>query len=162
MKILFFVCFVFGLTLTVSAQSKIVTNSDLEKYREQRVKATSDYRENFLKLGFPSPAELDRRNEQNRKDLAQLSVKLRAERIEDERLKTKREANEKRTAPIYYVIDRNRQYSDESYFYSYERYYQRPFRQTSYQNGYFAGGNFWPTPGGVSSPGFGTIWIQRK
>ena len=162
MKILYFVCFVFGMTLTIAAQSKIVTNSDLEKYRELRVKAAADYRENYVKLGFPSPVELDRRNEQDRKDLAQLSVKLRSVRIENERLRAQRESTEQLVSPIYYVVDGDRQYNNDPYFYSYGRQYRRPVRQTSFQNGYFAGGHFWPTPGGLNSPGTGPIWVQRK
>ena len=46
MKILCFVCVIFASGMTVLAQSNIVTNLDLEKYRIEREKAKSDYREN--------------------------------------------------------------------------------------------------------------------
>ena len=156
MKILYFVCFVFVLTFTAVGQTKTVTNLDLEKYKDQRVKATADYRENYKRLGMPSPEELARRNEQDRKDLAELSVKLRAERLEKERLAAERSRTEQFTAPTYYVVDDSRRFNSDPYvystFYSGGRYYRRPIRQNYTQPGYFAGGNFWPTPGTTSRP----------
>ena len=80
MRILFFVClFLSGVTV-ISAQSKVVTNVDLDKYRVEREKAAADYRENYAKRGMPSPEELERRNEEDRKALSEVSYKIRAER----------------------------------------------------------------------------------
>ena len=156
MKILYFVCFVFVLTFTAVGQTKTVTNLDLEKYKDQRVKATADYRENYKRLGMPSPEELARRNEQDRKDLAELSVKLRAERLAKERLAAERARTEQYIAPTYYVVEDSRRFHSNPYvystFYSGGRYYRRPIRQSYTQPGYFAGGNFWPTPGTTSRP----------
>lgn len=167
MKILYFVCFVFVLTLTAVGQTKIVTNLDLEKYKDQRVKAIADYRENYQRLGMPSPEELARRNEQDRKDLAELSVKLRTERLEKERLAAERERAERYAAPSNYVVYDSPRFNSDPYvystFYSGGRYYRRPIRQPYTQPGYFAGGNFWPTPGTTSRPQPPAArWIDRK
>ena len=146
MKILYFVCFVFVVTVTAAAQSKTVTNSDLEKYREERVKAISDYRENYAKLGFPSPEALERRNEESRKVLAGVSAKIRTERQERER----REAGTRFVQ--YYPRDQRTEivwingYPNYYYYYPNHYYYPDGRSQRVYQQpGYFAGGNFWPT-----------------
>jgi hypothetical protein len=39
---------------------RTVTNTDLEAYKQKRLTADRDYKENYEKLGFPSPEELDR------------------------------------------------------------------------------------------------------
>ncbi|MEJ7847787.1 MAG: hypothetical protein WKF92_06855 [Pyrinomonadaceae bacterium] len=85
-KILFFVCLSFLTALSFSAQTKTVTNSDLSKFRSQRLLAEKELRENYEKLGFPSPEELRQRQEKNRVETEELSAKLRAERIEREKL----------------------------------------------------------------------------
>ncbi len=85
-KILFLVCLSFLTALCVSAQTKTVTNSDLVKFRTQRLSAEKDLRENYVKLGFPSPEELRQNREKNLVETEELSAKLLAERIERERL----------------------------------------------------------------------------
>ena len=59
------------------AQTKTVTNADLEKYRQARLAAEQELRENYEALGFPSPEELDRRNEESSRRLADLAQRLR-------------------------------------------------------------------------------------
>ncbi len=166
MKILYFVCFVFVLTFTAVGQTRTITNSDLEKYKDQRVKATTDYRENYKRMGMPSPEELARRNDQDRKDVAELSLKLRAERLEKERLAAERLRSEQYRSPTY-VIDGNGRFDSDPYvystFYSGGRYYRRPMPRVFSQPGYFAGGNFWPTPGTTSRPQRPAArWIDKK
>lgn len=39
----------------VTAQDRTITNSDLVKYTQDRIKAEAELRENYLKLGFGSP-----------------------------------------------------------------------------------------------------------
>ena len=74
--------FVFIFANGASAQTKTVTNADLEKFRQKRVQAEADYRENYQKLGLPSPEELDKQREQNRRELAELSARLQRENFE--------------------------------------------------------------------------------
>ena len=137
---------VFGSILSVSAQSRTVTNSDLEKYKQKRVAAEADLRENYAKLGFPSPEELTRRNAESARELEEFASKLRAERLEAERIESAR-----RSQPAY-LSDygtASPEYLDPGavYYANYRYGNRRPvFTRTYQQPGYFAGGQFWPTP----------------
>jgi len=83
-QILLLIGFIFISANVLSAQKKTVTNADLEKFRQRRVQSETEYRENYRKLGLPSPEELDKRREQNGKALAELSERLGKERLERE------------------------------------------------------------------------------
>lgn len=85
-RLLFIFCLTFGLGGFVFAQTKTVTNADLEGFRQKRLRAEKDYQENYQRLGLPSPQQLAERNKQNLKDLVELSERLRAERLENERI----------------------------------------------------------------------------
>ena len=69
-------------TLSAFAQTRTVTNADLEKYRQARVKAEREYSENYKRLGMPSPEELERREAERKRETAELSARLRAEQTE--------------------------------------------------------------------------------
>src|SRR5687768_3991702 len=87
--------FIFCLILVSAGfalSQQTVTNAQLEKYRQQRLNAERDYRENYERLGLSSPEELDRRREESRAQTEELSAKLRAERLERERIQAQREA----------------------------------------------------------------------
>ena len=75
----------------VSAQRRTVTNAELEKFKQKRLQAEQDYNDNFDRMGFPSPEELQRQIEQGRADSLALSERLAAERIERERLQIERD-----------------------------------------------------------------------
>jgi hypothetical protein len=64
--------------------AKTVTNADLEKYRQARVKSDEDYRQNYQRLGLPSPEELERRETERQQRLSDLSEKLAARRLQNE------------------------------------------------------------------------------
>lgn len=116
-SLLFFVV-VLGV-VAVSAQVKTVTNADLEKFRQERLKNEKDYRENYARLGLPSPEELQRRNEQSAKERTELSNRLRAERLEQER----REALAAQGS--LYVVPNNvqpRRYYQSPYYFGYPVY----------------------------------------
>src|SRR5437773_999825 len=66
------------------AQTRTVTNFELEKYRTQRVQAEKDLRENYEKLGFSSPEERAKRDEEQRIADQQLVERLARERLERE------------------------------------------------------------------------------
>lgn len=156
------------------AQSQTVTNMDLEKYRQERLSAERDYRENYAKLGFPSPEELQKQEEQSRKETEELSAKLRTSRLERERLDAYREAEMNR------AIAYNRQvqssgYYDPGYYdpfyggysgyggigglgkfggrFGRHRIRHHGFGYGGLQTGYYAGGQFWPTPVKLQRPG---------
>lgn len=77
-----FVLFVMlALSSFVVAQTRTVTGNDLAKFRKQRLKAERDYRENYARLGMPSPEELESRRVADIKETEQLSNRIRNERI---------------------------------------------------------------------------------
>jgi len=91
--------------LCVSAQTgsaRTVTNADLEKYRDARVKADEDYRQNYAKLGMPSPEELEKREADREKRLTDLSLRLQAEREQKEYLERLAQINS--GPPVVYVV----------------------------------------------------------
>jgi hypothetical protein len=90
-RLIFILCLSFIATVSAAAQSRTVTNSDLEKFRQKRLAAERDYRENYERLGFPSPEELEKQIEQSRRERSELSARLRAENLERERLDLERQ-----------------------------------------------------------------------
>lgn len=123
------------------AQAPTITNGDLEKYRSQRIKAETDLRENYERLGFPSPEERARRDAESAKAAGELAAKLRTERLERERIEAARRA-QSQPAPIQIV-----QTGGGQEFYWHNGYWRVPRyrRRVHAQTGYFAGGAFWPT-----------------
>ncbi|MEO6588605.1 MAG: hypothetical protein ABIP06_04695 [Pyrinomonadaceae bacterium] len=79
-----------GLILTLSAvdfaQTKTVTNSDLERFRQKRLQSEREYRNNYARLGFPSPEELERKRIEDEKSLVAYSQQLESQRLERETL----------------------------------------------------------------------------
>jgi len=77
----------FGLAFvpfSAEAQTRTVTNADLEKFRAERLEAERQYRQNYERLGLPSPEELERRRTESARERDELSARLRAERIQRE------------------------------------------------------------------------------
>lgn len=147
-KLLFCFCITLLTVAAVSAQGRQtgrqITNFDLEKYRDARLAAEKDLRENYAKLGFPSPEELERRREKSRLETEALAAKLRTDRIEQERIEAQREAASRVTVYNRDIVRQNDWYLSSGYYYSpYVNRYPRP--RTQEQTGYFAGGQFWPT-----------------
>jgi hypothetical protein len=71
------------LTAAASAfgQTRTVTNADLEKYRRQRVENERKLKERYAEMGFPSPAEIERRNDERRAAMEEYSDELRERRL---------------------------------------------------------------------------------
>jgi hypothetical protein len=93
-RLLFILLLSFVAVTTTSAQKRTVTNEDLEKFRQKRLAAERDLRENYERLGFPSPEELQRQIEQSRVERENLSARLRAENLERERIELERQIAE--------------------------------------------------------------------
>jgi hypothetical protein len=162
MRTLYVFCLIIGVAFTVAAQTRArnVTNADLERYRSARVNAERDLRENYARLGFASPEEMERRREKNRQETLELAQRLRSERLEEERLN----AHQNTVTRVAYVPA---QVSVGGGFYGtpfltttwgmpwwdarHHRRHGRLFRVPFQQSGYFAGGQFWPT-GGATVP----------
>lgn len=154
-KLFFVFCFIAVAAVAGIGQTRTITNADLEKYRQDRIKAETDLRENYARLGFPSPEERARQNAQAAKEREALSARLQKEELERERLDAERAAAEARSMTYY----RRQQptevlpgYYDFGYTYYWwnGRRYRVPRSNFYQQPGYFAGGQFWPT--GSSSP----------
>jgi hypothetical protein len=167
--------FIFCLILVsaVFASAQTVTNTQLEKYRTQRLNAEREYRENYARLGLPSPEELDRRREESRIQTEELSAKLRAERLERERIEAYRQAELIRQAQYNRQLLAEQQafsYADPG-FVSYGGYgfgsfggfhFNRRHRRFRHnvQSGYYGGGMFWPT--GTVRPRSAPMLIQKR
>jgi hypothetical protein len=155
MKYLFFVFLIALTAIAVTAQVKPVTNADLDKYRLDRERAEREYRENYAKLGFPSPEELARRREKSNLESQEFARTLRAERLEMERLDAERQR-----ASVYYryvPVDTWQQDGYYPYFWSYGGRYHYPIRPVYSPPGYYAGGQFWPTP--IRTPMPKPVWL---
>lgn len=176
-KRLFFVlCSIFVAANFTFAQNKTVTNSDLEKHRQKRLEAERDYRENYERLGFPSPEELERQIEQSRKERSELAEQLRNESLEREM--TEREDAYWRAQteilrynsggafqsnqsayngngfypPVYFGSQTF--YGYPNYGYSNQFYYKNPYRNN---RGFWRGGIFY----GATGPGSSGIRIDN-
>ena len=119
---------VFGLVVSLAAvgygQVRTVTNTTLEKFQQKRLAAEKDYRENYARMGFPSPEELDRQRDADMKVRLELAEQLRQARLAEERLELDRQRLNLEAAQM----EREAEVTDES--------------------GVFYGGGFWGGFGG--------------
>lgn len=63
------------------AQTRTVTNADLEKFRQQRVESERKLKERYAEMGFPSPEQLERQNRERREAMEEYSDELRERRL---------------------------------------------------------------------------------
>lgn len=148
-------CLVCISAIAGSAQSKVVTNADLAKYKAERLSAERELRENYARLGFASPEEMAKRDAESREQMFDLSAKLRRERLERE---VRRAEAQRAATPLLVPIYQTPQATDTLIVggYWYPRYnWQRRYPWHYQQPGYYAGGQFWPTgPRTPSAPIF--------
>ncbi|MCW5960930.1 MAG: hypothetical protein KIS76_12270 [Pyrinomonadaceae bacterium] len=147
-KIFFLMFAILALCFTAFGQQKAkrtITNADLEKFKVKRIAAERDLRENYEKLGFPSPEEMERRRKTADEELEKLSEKLLRERLERERVMFEQQFLQSQSNPDVFFINNN---SNDTYrpliysgsFYRYPRYY----RYKNYGNVTLGGGYFYP------------------
>jgi hypothetical protein len=102
---------IIGFILTTAVvgfgQAKTITNFELEKYQQQRLTAEREYRENYKRLGFPSPEELDKQRDEDMKARVALADQLRQARLEKERIELERQGM---------ALDATRRDSDEEVY----------------------------------------------
>ncbi|NJM52085.1 MAG: hypothetical protein HC846_01035 [Blastocatellia bacterium] len=72
-----------GIALAQNAK-KTVTNADLEKFKEKRLQTEAEYRAKYKELGMPSPEELEQRNAEDKRRLAETSQRIRAEQRQNQ------------------------------------------------------------------------------
>ena len=164
MKAVVFVIIVAAVGVCGVAAQRTVTNADLDKYRIQREAAERDYRENYAKMGFPSPEELQRQLEQSRLENERLMERWSQERIELERAEAMRQQAQPSTTVVTIPAPESNesyQYGGNGYF-GYgqynpwwngnfgNRYWRRGYRGPLPTGGYVSGGILWP--GSVIGP----------
>ncbi len=124
MKILCIAILSLTAAFSVFTQTKTVTNSDLEKFRVQRVESEKKLREDYAKMGFPSPEEIEKQNAQRRFRMEQYSTELSGRRTQTQNDLITR-SNILRTqiasinAQINYLRGQGNNYNNQSFVYSY-------------------------------------------
>lgn len=134
-RLLFILCSIFITVGFVSAQTakRTVTNADLEKFRQKRLAAEKSYRDNYERLGFPSPEELEARNEQDRKELSELSARIEKENFQLEQFR-RMEANQREQETLR-IIQYNQGAGYGNGYYS--PFYSGGFVGYGFSNGYY-------------------------
>lgn len=143
-NLLFILCLIFIAAGVAIGQTRTVTNDDLAKFREKRLQAEKDLRENYERLGFPSPAELDRRFQQESLEREQLSDKLRRERLAREQAERDQAYwDYERAVPDFYFVQ-NHGAANSSYgsFLSYSGARGRFHRRNRTGGTYLPGGGY--------------------
>ena len=87
---LFIVVFSMALVAEGQRAARTVTNADLAKFRDRRIAAEQEYRDNYERLGMPSPEELNAMRERDMDARLDLAEQLRQARLEKERLELDR------------------------------------------------------------------------
>jgi len=121
-RIAVFLVVLVGGAAFADAQGRRVTNADLEKFKVKRLAAEQDLRENYARLGFPSPEEMEKQRDQEAKERMELFESLQAARLERERLEIERQRlaveQAKAEQPIIVVEGRD----DNGYFFGYSTF----------------------------------------
>lgn len=132
-RILLFTILIFSTSVFARAQTKTITNAELEAFRQKRLAAEKDLRENYAKLGFPSPQELEKQIEQSRLEREELAAQLRAER--ERQMQYEIDALRSQN---YSLQSQNKNYTrpTRTYFYGVSPflYYSPRFRRKNTQN----------------------------
>jgi hypothetical protein len=84
----------FGVVISMAVVGfgqRTITNATLEKFQQKRLAAEREYRENYARMGFPSPEELERQRQADMTARLQLAEQLRQARLARERLELERE-----------------------------------------------------------------------
>ena len=140
MRIFVSLLFCIGVLSVVPAfsQAKQITNADLEKFRQKRLKAEKDSEENHAKMGFPSPAELQKHLEKQKTEREALSARLTNERLERERveavMEAAREMARQPATPDVTIINPSTEYRDRYVYPNY--YWYQPYYRTYPYRGY--------------------------
>ena len=139
-KAVFSLCLCICLSVVVFSQTPTVTNLDLEKYRIERMMAEKEYRENYSRLGFPSPEELELKRREDQAERMEIAERLRQARQDQERIQLDRERLDLDAARLQAEIEANaaaQESREEDRYYGYPNY------------------GVYGYPGGYGYPGYG-------
>ncbi len=125
---------------------RTVTNSDLERYRQARVNAERELREDYSRLGFASPEERANQNMASEQQLIELSQQLKEQRLANERMELEREQMMLMSSPPVGGVYNDTVQSGDEFYPTYWGSGRGGFGRgrVRQQSGYFAGGQFWP------------------
>jgi len=152
LKGLFVFCLISGLAGVCAAQSRAVTNDDLEQYRRQRVKADRELKEDYDRLGFSSPQERDKREAESQRKIAELADRLKLRRIEQERIDADRASAESEAAAAAAIAAYTRSMQNQQ---QQPNYYDPGYYNYGY-GGWGGYGGYWGTGGDYRTRGYGT------
>lgn len=102
-RVLFILCTVVASAGFAGAQGKTVTNADLEKFKQKRLQAEQDLKEYYAKIGL-TEEEVTKREAAEAKERDELSARLRAARLEQERIEAEARAREEAAAPVNVLV----------------------------------------------------------
>ncbi len=153
-NVLFILCSILMTVGFASAQTerRTITNFDLEKYKQQRLEAERDLRENYEQLGFPSPEELEAQRKEADLERERLAENLRRERLEREQFYYEQQYLQTSNTPDIYLIQNSGGYRSFPFYRS--GYYSYPPRhggRSRNSNPYFKNG-IGPVGGGFFGP----------
>ncbi len=100
--------------------------------------AEREYRENYARLGFPSPEELEKKRVEDERELIEYSQQLEANRLEREAIRTEAEIEALRLQNQYLQSQTVDPYYNSGVYYSggyvplYSGYYNRPYRRSGF------------------------------
>jgi len=142
----------FALAALGAAQVPTVDNFTLEKYQKQRIAAQRDYEQNYARMGFPSPEELDRQREVDMTERMQLADQLRQSRLEEEKIDLQR-----RGLDLQAQAMEDARLAAEANYNTYDNGY------SGYAGGYGGYGNYYPGAygGGYGRYGYGRLGYGR-
>ena len=148
-KAVFSLCFCVCLSVGAFGQRPTVTNLDLEKYRIERMMADKEYRENYARLGFPSPEELERQRQDDQAARVELAERLRHARQDQERIQLDRDRLDLDGARLQAEIDANAAA-------------QQPREGYGYPNGAYGYPGVYGYPGIYGYPGNGGVYRNGR
>jgi hypothetical protein len=103
-SVVFLALFVVSGTSLGLAQTRTITNADLERFREKRLQAEREYRENYARLGLPSPDELEEQRIKQRREDLEFYERLVRERLQRETFEAERAVRMAAAQPNRVVI----------------------------------------------------------
>jgi septal ring factor EnvC (AmiA/AmiB activator) len=102
-RVLFFLCAMVAFAGFANAQGKTVTNADLDKFKQKRLQAEKDLKEYYAKIGL-TPEDVAKQEAAEAKEREELSARLRASRLEQERIAAEIREREEAVAPVNVVV----------------------------------------------------------
>ena len=134
-QILLILSLILGTTTFSFAQAtRTVTNNDLEKFRQKREQAEAEYRATYKERGLPSPEEIEQREAERQKDLADYAARARASQQREDEIRA--QSNE-------FIMQNNYPGAEKGSYYGQRPLYQGgqvsvPFLYNGY-GGYYNG-----------------------